>query len=416
MKTNDYLKNILIKIIRDNNIYFIFILVVSTILLITSLSFKNNVNDYIEENINRNINFRTMQVSNKKEQEDLGKKELLEIENVIDVYSSAYSTSTVDSSFANEKLDGKIVLTYLQQSTMIHTLTGSSFDNNDKSVAIIPKEFYPDSSIDDLKINEEELINGEKLLGQTLTIKYYTRKFENMKLVNDTEIEKDFTIVGVYDNREFMNLNNQIFVSQKDLNEIVENKIPKSSEDGVQIIQTSDYLFNVVVNNVNNVENVKQKMIEKGFTNIQNAAEIDNTMVKTIKLICYIIATISILSMFIIIILYIRKKLIKESTYIGTLRTLGYTRNIIKKQYLMEVLLTTTISYGIGAIISIILINILKNTILISLNYIGFIIKLYIRDFLLTFIIIIIISTIFSILMIKNKINKDIINLIESRE
>ena len=314
MKTNDYLKNILIKIIRDNNIYFIFILVVSTILLITSLSFKNNVNDYIEENINRNINFRTMQVSNKKEQEDLGKKELLEIENVIDVYSSAYSTSTVDSSFANEKLDGKIVLTYLPQSTMIHTLTGSSFDNNDKSVAIIPKEFYPDSSIDDLKINEEELINGEKLLGQTLTIKYYTRKFENMKLVNDTEIEKDFTIVGVYDNREFMNLNNQIFVSQKDLNEIVENKIPKSSEDGVQIIQTSDYLFNVVVNNVNNVENVKQKMIEKGFTNIQNAAEIDNTMVKTIKLICYIIATISILSMFIIIILYIRKKLIKEST------------------------------------------------------------------------------------------------------
>lgn len=416
MKTNDYLKNILIKIIRDNNIYFIFILVVSTILLITSLSFKNNVNDYIEENINRNINFRTMQVSNKKEQEDLGKKEILEIENVIDVYSSAYSTSTVDSSFANEKLDGKIVLTYLPQSTMIHTLTGSSFDNNDKSVAIIPKEFYPDSSIDDLKINEEELINGEKLLGQTLTIKYYTRKLENMKLVNDTEIEKDFTIVGIYDNREFMNLNNQIFVSQKDLNEIVENKIPKSSEDGVQIIQTSDYLFNVVVNNVNNVENVKQKMIEKGFTNIQNAAEIDNTMVKTIKLICYIIATISILSMFIIIILYIRKKLIKESTYIGTLRTLGYTRNIIKKQYLMEVLLTTTISYGIGAIISIILINILKNTILISLNYIGFIIKLYIRDFLLTFIIIIIISTIFSILMIKNKINKDIINLIESRE
>ena len=98
------------------------------------------------------------------------------------------------------------------------------------------------------------------------------------------------------------------------------------------------------------------------------------------------------------------------------MRTLGYTRNIIKKQYLMEVLLTTTISYGIGAIISIILINILKNTILISLNYIGFIIKLYIRDFLLTFIIIIIISTIFSILMIKNKINKDIINLIESRE
>ena len=56
MKTKFYLKNLSVKILRDrNNIFFILLLVISTIMLIGSMTFKNNIDYYIEENINKNI-------------------------------------------------------------------------------------------------------------------------------------------------------------------------------------------------------------------------------------------------------------------------------------------------------------------------------------------------------------------------
>ena len=56
-----HLKNLFIKITRDkNNIFFIILLVISTIMLIGSITFNKNFNEYIEENINKNINFRVL--------------------------------------------------------------------------------------------------------------------------------------------------------------------------------------------------------------------------------------------------------------------------------------------------------------------------------------------------------------------
>ena len=41
-----------------------------------------------------------------------------------------------------------------------------------------------------------------------------------MKFVNDEKLTKTFTVIGVYDNKEFMNYNNDIFISQIDIDEI----------------------------------------------------------------------------------------------------------------------------------------------------------------------------------------------------
>ena len=181
MKTKFYLKNLSVKILRDrNNIFFILLLVISTIMLIGSMTFKNNIDYYIEENINKNIKFRTIQVSNKKDKSDFGKNELLNIEHVQDVYNSLYGTFSIDSDFASEKLNGKITPMYLPKSTTIHSLVGSKFDENDKEVAIIPRNFYPDSSVYNFKIDEKNIIDGESLIGKDFTVTYYTKKFENM--------------------------------------------------------------------------------------------------------------------------------------------------------------------------------------------------------------------------------------------
>lgn len=411
------MKLFFIKMLRDkNNIFFVIILVILSVLLICSLTFKNNVENYINENINKNINFRTLSVSTKKDEEDSGKSELMNINHVEDVYSSAYSIVSVDSEFVTDKLNGKIELMYLPKSTVIHTLIGTQFEEDATNVAIIPIEFYPDSSINDLQIDKGNIIDGESLIGKEIVIEYYTKKIKDMSIINDKKITKTFTVVGVYDNKEMMNYNNQIFISQKDIDEIVKARIPQSEDENIKSIQITDYNFKVVVDSTENIDYVKNEMIKKGFQNIENSVEIDESMLKTIEISCNIIALISVGTVCFIIILYIKKKMLRESTFIGILRTSGYVQKNIRINYIIEIISTCLMAYVIGIILSFMIYIILKNTIFIFFTYIGYTIKLFSKDIMGGLIIIMGISTIISLYMINQKIKKNIIDLIESRE
>lgn len=417
MNIKYYLKNLFIKIARDkNNIFFIILLVISTIMLIGSITFNKNFNKYMEEYISKNINFRTLSVSNKKDEIDLGKEELLSIEHVQDVYNSAYDIFSTDSDFANEKLNGKINPKYLPKSTIINSLIGSQFGETDKNVAIIPKDFYPDSSVYEYEINNENIINGESLIGRQFTITYYTKKFENMKFVNDEQLTKTFTIIGVYDNKEFMNYNNDIFIPKIDLDEIVKAQIPKNDNPDIKIIQMDNYNFNVVVDSLENVEEVSNKILECNFPYAKSSIEIDEEVVKTIKISCFVIATVSIVVIIFIVSLYMKKKMIRESNYIGILRASGYTKADVKTQYLFETIITSIITYIIGCILLIIICVILKNTVLNSFNYMGYNIKIYLADFIIGFIILVLMSLISSLHIIHKKLKSNIINLIENME
>ena len=412
-----HLKNLFIKITRDkNNIFFIILLVISTIMLIGSITFNKNFNEYIEENINKNINFRVLSVSNKQDEADLGKEELLSIEHVQDVYSSVYGTFLIDSNFANEDLDGKITPQYLPKSTVIHSLIGSQIGENDTGVAIIPKDFYPDNSVYEYNINDKNIIDGESLIGKEFTITYYTRKFENMKFVDDEKLTKTFKVIGVYDNKEFMNYNNDIFISQIDIDEIAKAKIPKNDNPDIEITQIDDYSFNVVVDSLENVESVTEKILEHNFSNVEPSMEIDEGVINTIKISCLVIAIISIAVIILIVLLYMRKKLIRESNYIGILRASGYTKTNVTIQYLFETIITSIIKYIIVCILLILLCVILKNIVFNSFNYIGYNIRIFSTDFIIGFVILILTSSISSLYMIHMKLKSNIINLIESRE
>lgn len=417
MTANHYFKNIIIKIYRDNNnIYFMVILIIATILLISSLTFKNNMNDYIEEFINKNIGFRTLSASPKSEIESVSENELLNIEHIVDAYNSVYNYVLVDSEFKNEELNGKIKIKYLEKSAILYTLKGQYFKENDRKVAIIPKEFYPDSSVYNFELNEGNVIDGESLIGQDITITYYTRKIEGFNVVNDEKKTEIFTIVGVYDNKENMNFNNEIYVPLDDIKEIVENKIPQNDNSDISTFQISDYSINIVIDKLENVRYVMNRLDEMGFENIETTMEMDEEMVNTIKFSCYILSAMSILVIIFIMILYIKKKIIRESNFIGILRTCGYTKSDVKIQYVIEILVTGIITYATGCILSIIIYMILKNTIFSSFIYIGYNIRLYLVDFAITFIGIVFLSIMISLNMICKKVENNIINLVESRE
>ena len=410
MKQIDYIKIATIKIIRNKkNIFFLVIIVFFTILLIGSLTFKDNLNKYIESYINKNIAFRTLSVSTKQNVDDLGKEELLNIKYVDDVYSSAYDFCSVESDFANEKLNGNIDLTYLGKS-IPSSIIGSTFNSDDKNVAIIPIQFYPDNSCYNLEMDKDYIIDGHQLLGKQFTITYYTYKMEGQYAVKDKKLTKSFKIIGLYDNKECMNSNNQIYVSSLDIHEIVSSSIPEGAGE------ISYYAFNVVVDNLNNVEYVMNRISELGFMTIEPKVEMDTQLVNIITISCDIITLISIIAIVIMIIFYIKKKILNESKSIAILRVCGYNKKIITKKYIIEISLICLIAYIIGVSMFILIYLLSKNMIFSSFTYFGYQIHLNILNFVFAFVIIVLFTSMISKYFINRKMNNRIINIIESEE
>ena len=66
---------------HKENIYFILIMAIFTIILLTALNVYHNINSFIDKSINSNIGFRTISVSPKFDYDDLGQDELSKIHN-----------------------------------------------------------------------------------------------------------------------------------------------------------------------------------------------------------------------------------------------------------------------------------------------------------------------------------------------
>ena len=64
---------------HKENIYFILIIAIFTIILLTALNVYHNINSFIDKSINSNIGFRTISVSPKFDYDDLGQDELSKI-------------------------------------------------------------------------------------------------------------------------------------------------------------------------------------------------------------------------------------------------------------------------------------------------------------------------------------------------
>ena len=89
----------------------------------------------------------------------------------------------------------------------------------------------------------------------------------------------------------------------------------------------------------------------------------------------------------------------------------GFTKKDIKKYYFIDNLIFSLLAFIVGFIVFLTIYILLKATLLHSLIYSGFIIKIFIIDILFTFFVIVIISSIISIYHISKITNKSIITL-----
>ena len=130
---------------HKENIYFILIMTIFTIILLTALNVYYNINSFIDKSINSNIGFRTISVSPKFDYNDLGQDELSKINHVIEVYSSFYDSAVIESDLTINGLDGKVELLYGTNNTIPDIVYGTAITK--KGETVCPINFYPDSSV-----------------------------------------------------------------------------------------------------------------------------------------------------------------------------------------------------------------------------------------------------------------------------
>ena len=135
----DFIKLSFIKFIRNKkNIFYVLILSIFTVILLSLITFEKSLVNYIDNFIVKNIGFRTLSVSPKNSSKDLGYSELVNIEHVVDVHSANYDTVSVESSFKTEDLDGYVDFVYANQNTLPNVIIGEKFNASDTGVAICP--------------------------------------------------------------------------------------------------------------------------------------------------------------------------------------------------------------------------------------------------------------------------------------
>lgn len=407
MKFKDILKFSFLNISRSKkNIYILLVVILCSLISLFSLTVLVSFNHFIESNYYKNIGFRTLNVFYA-DGSNMGKpidtKKLKQINHVVEVFNSKYATFTSNSSLENSKYDGIITLNAITENLQLEVVKGENIGDK-RNVAICPINFYPDSSASDLSLSLKNNADDKNLIGKKFKFKYskYNNNAERPEVIEN--FEKEFEIIGLYNTNTTMTNANQCYISMDDMKEIVDtvnqNKV------------TSTY---VIVDSLNNIDSVVNEIDNMGYYS-EVTTVFDSKIINNFSLICNIISLISLSVAVIVLVLYIRKKIINESQNIGVLRSLGYTKKDIKKYYLIEILSSILITYLFSLLMFGLLYVLLKNTILSSLNLYNIDIVINLFVYLTTFSIIVIIPYLLSMISIYKVTNKTILKLMKMEE
>ena len=393
----DFLKLSFIRLFRNKkNAFYVIVLSLFTVVLLSLLTFKNSLINYIDNFIIKNIGFRTISVSPRDDVEDFGYSDLISINHVQDVHSANYDTASVESTFKSDELDGYIDLVYANYSILPSNVIGEKFDADDTGFAICPIDFLPSSEAFNLLVDEKKFLSGYELLNTSFQINYYSYLFDGKRLIENDKYIKEFKIVGIYDAKKVMNPSNTCYISKKDMEEI-KSITTVNNENTI-------YGFMVVVDNIKNVELVLNDLEKKGFSRVNIRSQIDYDIINKILFACNIVVSVIMASIVIIIINYTKKKYFNDIKSIGLLMTMGYSNNIIVFIYLLEIVYSSIFSYLIGLFLFLIIYNLIKFYFLKGLIYSGFEILLHLNTFLISVFVVIFTSIIVALLyFLKNK-------------
>ena len=190
--------------------------------------------------------------------------------------------------------------------------------------------------------------------------------------------------------------------------------VSEASSDNIG--ENSYPYFDLVVDNVDNIEEVMGKIKDLGFNKVSVKNYFDSDMLQTIEISSIIVVTILVFLTIIISSSYIKKLVINDSWKIGMLKTLGYNQQDVLKKYFGETSLINFFIYLFSFLIFGIIFLLLKFTILSFVQYIGVNIRVSLFPVIVTFIIIVIIPLITMFYNIYKYCKQNIIDLLRKSD
>ena len=410
MKLIDSFKLSILNIKRNKKvIMYITLLSLMTILSVGVLVFKNNVYKIIDTTKNNEIGYRTIRVFNKDnnsiddktaffEQLKSNTSDILKIKHVQDAYIGEEALLVVDTNLSNKYLDGKITVLRGTENTLPKIIKGRKFSDNESGVIVCPEKFFPHSEAGQIKNNW--IIDGNELLNKKIDVKYKEYNYDDINniLVVKKEYKKEFKVIGLYHTYERMNDNGTCYISPIDMNEMA---AVEYSWDTSAYISSS---ISVIVDDVDNMEYVKNVLINNGYELTGVEAYLDYNVINTIITSITVAIVLILLIIMIISSSYLKKKLISEEKEIKILISLGFRKKDMITCFLIENLIIGMIALTLGLIMFYILFLICTSHIgiLISTSLMlgGFAVGL--DSFVITFVLIIIIPLLVSVYHLNN--------------
>ena len=375
MQIKDNFKLALLVLLREKrkNIYTSIILLF-VILSLSLFVYRFNTNKMMKYSIENNIGFKTLIFlprSSNVNTDEVTKEELNEmiesdiidtkdLDHVVDVYRSGYYDFVAISDFKNDFIDGTLTLIRGNENTLPDIVAGRSFNSDESGVAICPVHFYP--NFEPRQIEKEYVINGYDLINKSFNITY------GISDENTEGYTKTFKIVGLYDSSKRFNDNGTCYISEKDIVEIVNNEKNATSKNNSMLNSGIPVLY-AVVDDKENINDVKEQMEEMNFSNIEIASVIDTDMVNTIYISFISVFVIILISVIIILPAYTKWRLKSEERNIGILRVCGYLEKDVCKIYLLKILMQYIILYCIGLLVFICVFVFLKENVQVFINF-----------------------------------------------
>jgi len=329
-------------------------------LLIIDIIFIKNFNGYFNSAISYNIDARTFNIYNANGTLDDVKENLKDVKHISEIYSSRYHYTWGDSNINFNGLDGSVEFYYGTENTAPKSVVGKNIKDVQKGEIICPYNFYPDSSVYDIEIDESKYIKPDQVLNKEFTFTFETYvDNESNAFEYGTPVTKTYKIVGLYDSKAVFNLNNYCYMTLDDLKDLESSKV-------VSFYGSSDEkTLNIVVDKQKNVAKVQKALFSKGYDYNDVLLEIDGKVVYPIQFASYLFLIVIIISVMLIFRNYLKKKYLNDTKSIGILRVCGFTEKQVFIKEVIENSIILTISYVIGSVLAFVVFVILKN------NYLG---------------------------------------------
>lgn len=388
MKLNDIIRYNAKKIKSNTlkKILAFLMMIICVVIMLSAITIKKSMNSYINNNFKYNINFRTLELLNPDEIDDI--KKIENFDHVVVVYKmSEYIAGVTFNDYKNDKLDGDVKLIAYSNKLMPNIIRGEMVEND--SDIICPINIITDSSVGAREdLNKNDYINLEEKIGTKIGITYYNIK-------NKTTYTDELIIKGLYDPSTYVLDKNTCFASNKKIEEININR--NSYIDSKELM----FLPRIIIDNYDNIKIVKDNLMKNGYM-VNEMSNFDISLINLINIGGSIIIIISLLGLFIIIILSTLKDIKNNKEELVILKILGFKENDIFRIKYNEMFLKISLSMLIGLIIYLILYKYIYSLIneTIALNF-----KL---EFAYEFIIYYILIIVFIFIFVYKKIHKNI--------